>query len=147
MKKTKTLSVILIAIISLSLLSGCGAKETSTPAKTKDTVKTETPAEKKVDFTMILVKKDGTSKEYKIAAKKGSTMREALYESKLISEEESYAQFVQVIDGEKADVANDGCLWNICDENGNPLNKNMDDCIVSDGATYKLVYTVVPNAD
>lgn len=140
MKKTKIFALFLTIIMALSLLSGCGSAKTSNQNKSGDT------NGKKVNITIVLVKKDKTTKEFKLTTKEGNSLRQALYENKLITDTENYDQFVQVIDGEKASME-DGNLWLPCDANGNKLSTSMDTTKVSDGTTYKLVYTTAPNVD
>lgn len=77
--------------------------------------------------------------------KDGSTVREALIEAKLVGEEAESAFFIEVIDGHAA-KAEDGVLWNVCDENGEQLG-SVDDVTVSAGKTIKMIYTVAPYFD
>jgi len=98
-------------------------------------------------LAFLLVLEDGTEKTYNLHVTKGATLRNALYEAKLISEETLYAMFVEEIDGNVADVLNDGCTWMPTDMEGNQIMGTFDEIIVEAGKTIKLVYTVVPNFD
>lgn len=85
--------------------------------------------------------------EYNLNVTDGATLREALYEAKLISDDEFYAYFVQDIDGHIADVENDGCTWMPADADGNQIPGTFDEITVEEGGIIYLVYYVVPDFD
>lgn len=132
MKKTmRFLSLVLIALLFSVMLIGCGNKDQSSGGK--------------VDVTFVLVLEDQTETEYNVSVTDGSTLRDALYEAELISEETYYDMFVSDIDGHIADAINDGVTWMPCDEKGEQIMGTFDEITVSAGDTIYLVYTVVPN--
>ncbi len=132
--KLKITALILALVLCFGLIAGCGAKE-------------EAGSGDKITTNIILVLEDGTEKPYELNVTSGATLREALFEAGLITEDTYYAMFVENIDGYVADVFNDGCTWMTTDTEGNQIMGTFDDIIVKDGETIKLVYTVVPNFD
>ena len=84
---------------------------------------------------------------YDIEFTDGVSLREALFEAKLITEEQYGAMFVENIDGHVADVINDGCTWMIQDKDKKDLSSSMDEVKVHDGDVLYLQYYVVPNFD
>lgn len=138
--KLKKTALFLALALSLSILAGCGDG-----GKQQDSGK--------IDTTVILVLEDGSEVKYDLHVTAGSTLRDALYEAELISEETYYAMFVDNIDGHIADVMNDGVTWLPCDMDGNqiPVTGDVisafDSYILEDGGSVKLVYYVVPNFD
>lgn len=145
--KLKITAMILVLIMGISILVGCTAGGDKPEGG-------ETNAEK-VNATIILVLEDKSEVKYDINVSSGLTLREALFEAGLISEEESYAMFVSDIDGHVADVLNDGVTWMPSDADGNFLQGDIntevvttfDSIIVDEGETIYLVYYVVPNFD
>lgn len=123
-------ALIFIFALTLIMLAGCDSKSGSGG---------------KADVKFVLILEDETEVEYKVTVTDGSTLRDALFEAKLISEETYSAMFVDNIDGHIADAINDGVTWMPCDENGEQISGSFDEITVSDGETIKLVYTVVPN--
>lgn len=135
--KLKFPALILALVLTFSLMVGCSANSNS--GGNGD--------DNKIDTTIILVLEDGTEKTYELNVTKDSTLRDALYEAELITEDTYYAMFVENIDGHIADVLNDGCTWLPTDLEGNQIMGTFDEITVKDGETIKLVYTVVPNFD
>ena len=84
---------------------------------------------------------------YDIEVTDGVSMREALFEGKLITEEQYGAMFIENIDGHVADVENDGCTWMIQDKDKKDISSSMDEVKVHDGEAFYLQYYVVPNFD
>lgn len=82
--------MILVLCLGLTLLAGCGSKKTSDGDK--------------ATATLILIDQDEKEYTYTMEITDGATLREALFEAGLITEEEFGAFFVQNIDGHIADV-------------------------------------------
>ena len=99
----------------------------------------------KINAKIILVLEDKSEIPYDINVTDGISVREALFEAGLIDEAAQTAFFVENIDGHEA-KAEEGVLWNICNENGEQLGM-IDDVKVNDGTTIKMIYTVAPNFD
>lgn len=133
MKRKLTVLILALALV-LGTLAGCGGD-----SKGQDGGK--------IDMKIILVDKDGAEYPYDLHVTEGATLREALFEAELISEETNYAMFVDNIDGHIADALNDGVTWMPQDTDGNQITGTFDDITVSDGQTIKLVYCVVPDFD
>ena len=164
MKKIFAFSMILI--LCLGLLTACSSESTTTteaPAGTEadkteaakteaatTEAATEAPTEAddgKLTAHLTIIDKEGQKFEYDIKFSEETTMREALFEAGLISEEQHGAMFIEDIDGHVADVMNDGCTWIIQDKDANDISANMDEVIVKDGDEYILQYYEVPNFD
>lgn len=141
--KLKTTALILALVLTFGLLVGCGGKDTNESGD----------AAGKVDATIILVLEDKSEVKHDLQVTAGSTLRQALYEANLISEETLYAMFVDNIDGHIADAINDGVTWLPCDADGNPIQGDgeavttFDSIKINGGETLRIVYSVVPNFD
>lgn len=135
MKKTFVLS--LIVALVLGLLVACGATENGGTDNGGD----------KATVKLTVIDKDEAEFPYEISVTDGTTMREALFEGGLISEEQHGAMFIEDIDGHIADVEEDGCTWMIQDKDGNDLGSSMDEVTVHDGDEFILLYYVVPFFD
>ena len=133
----KFIAIALSLVIAVLAFAGCSANGKSTD-QPQDT-------DGKIDAKIILVLEDKSEVPYDIHVTDGVSVREALFEAKLISEETQTAFFVEDIDGHIA-KAEDGVLWSVCDENGEMLGA-IDDVTVSAGKTIKMIYTVAPNYD
>ena len=134
MEKNRIVSLILVLCLGLTLLAGCGSKKTSDGDK--------------ATATLILIDQDEKEYTYTMEITDGATLREALFEAGLITEEEFGAFFVQNIDGHIADVENDGCTWLPMDADKNALSgKSSDDITLKNGDTLYLQYYVVPDFD
>ncbi len=127
----KTLSVMLVLVLCLSMLIACGAKT----------------SDEKISAKIILIDKDDAQYEYDIKCDNGATLRDALHENGLIDEDEYSAMFVQNIDGHIANVLEDGCTWMPQDENGKQIMGTFDDITLSAGQTIILQYYIVPDFD
>lgn len=126
--------MVLALVLSLGVLAGCGGDGGKTDGG-------------KIDTKIILVLEDSSEIPYDISVTGGATLRDALFEAELISEETYYAMYVDNIDGHIADAINDGVTWMPCDADGNQIMGTFDDITVEDGGTIKLVYYVVPDFD
>ena len=89
----KTLSVMLVLVLCLSMLIACGAKNSG----------------EKISAKIILIDKDDAQYEYDIKCDNGATLRDALHENGLIDEDEYSAMFVQNIDGHMIFGMTPGC--------------------------------------
>ena len=131
----KTLTAVLALVLCLSMLIGCSGTAAKTEGGDKATAK------------IILIDKEDQQYTYDIEFAEGSSLRDALYEAKLIDEDEYSAMFVQSIDGHIANVLEDGCTWMPLDENGKQIMGTFDDIIVANGQTITLQYYIVPDFD
>ena len=164
----KATSLLLVLSLLFCLLAACGGDSNSTPnandTQTQAPANNDTPADNndtpanneggsgdsadgKATVNITLVLEDGTEVPYELHVTDGATLRDALYEAELISEETYYNMFVDNIDGHIADALNDGVTWMPLDENGEQIMGTFDEITVSNGQTITLQYTVVPNFD
>ena len=138
----KLAALVLTLTLSLCLLAGCGNGGSGSSGK-----------DDKIKATVILVLEDKSEVKYDLNVSAGKTIREALYEAELISEDTLYAMFVDNIDGHVADAMNNGVTWIPCDMDGNQIPVEgevvsaFDSYVLKDGESIKIVYTVVPNFD
>ena len=132
MKKILISLLVLASCLSLLVLTGCGGNKGSGD---------------QVTGKLTLIDKNETKYEYDLKFTDGTTLREALFESGLISEEEHGAMFVQNIDGHIADVLNDGCTWLPVDEDGEQIMGSFDEITLHNGDHMILQYYVVPDMD
>ncbi len=132
MKKILTIFLALTMVIG-SLVGCSGGDKSSSDSKAK--------------VSIVLVLEDQTEKNYEIECTEGTSLREALYEGGLITEETYGAMFVDTIDGNTADTINDGVTWMPTDSDGKQIMGTYDEITVTDGQTIRLVYTVVPDMD
>lgn len=133
MKKIKFVTLLLAAALLTVAFTACASKENNSAEK--------------INTTIILVLEDKSEVKYNIDVSKSSSLREGLYEAKLISEETYGAMFIEDIDGHVADVENDGVTWMISDKDGKQIQKSFDEVILEDGGTLYLTYYVVPDFD
>ncbi len=131
MKKILIFLLALIACLSLPVMSGCSSKKSGEKAAAK----------------LILIDKDEKEYKYDITFSDGATLREALFEAGLITEEEHGAMFIQNIDGHIANVEEDGCTWMPMDANKKQITGSFDEITLHDGDTLYLQYYVVPDFD
>ena len=101
----------------------------------------ETPKAK--SFTVVVVHKDETSKEFTYEFTDEQTvLGEILQSEELISGEEGpYGMYIKVVDGESAVYETDGAYWGFY-VGEDYATAGIDKTTVTDGAVYKLVYTV-----
>ena len=128
----KTIAMFLALILCLGMVIGC------TGAKKDDG--------DKISAKIILVDKDEKEYPYDITLANGSTLREALYEAKLIDEDQLSAMFVTTIDGHVADFM-EGVTWMVQDENRKQIMGTFDEIFPTNGQTIYLQYYVVPDFD
>lgn len=134
----KLLALVLVLALSLCVLAGCSKDDSEDGGNSGDG---------KIDMKIVLIDKDDQQYPYDLHVTDGASLRDALYEAKLITEETYYAMFVENIDGHVADVLNDGCTWLPLDENGEQIMGTFDEITVSAGQTITLQYYVVPMMD
>lgn len=132
----KILAIVLVLSLSLCVLSGCSKEGDGGEGDGG-----------KIDMKIVLIDKDEKTYNYDLHVTDGATLRDALYEAGLITEETYYNMFVEDIDGHVADVLNDGCTWLPLDENGDQIMGSFDEITVSAGQTITLRYYVVPMMD
>lgn len=150
--KNRLFALMLALAFMLSMLTGCGSAKTDTSVKADASAAasdagTATADEGKISSTIILVLEDESEVEYNISYTEGASLRDALFEAGLISEETFYAMFVEDIDGHVANVAEDGCTWVPYDTDGNQIMSVFEEIFPEADQTIRLVYTVVPDMD
>ncbi len=138
MKTVKITALLLVLVMALGLFAGC------TPAE--DNGDASGNGGEKAKLTVILVLEDKKEEKYDIEFTPGKNLREALYEGKLIEEDQLAAMFLVTIKGHSADFM-EGLTWMICDEKGEQIMGFIDEIFPTDGQTIQLVYTVVPDFD
>ena len=136
----KILALTLALILCLGLLAGCAGDD-------KPANGTEAADGGKAKAKITVIDKDNKEFPYDSEFTDVVSLREALFEAKLITEEQYGAMFVENIDGHVADVINDGCTWMIQDKDKKDLSSSMDEVKVHDGDVLYLQYYVVPNFD
>lgn len=118
------LSVILIAAMITVLFTGCGKKEITGNAGTKN-------------FTFEVVDREGKSTEFKLSSDK-ATVGEALLDEGLIEGNESeYGLYVTKVNGIEAIYEKDGTYWSFY-INGEYAMTGVDTTELTDGATYSM---------
>lgn len=90
-------------------------------------------------FTVTVVHKDGTSKEFTCRTDE-EKLGPALVAEGLIVEADSPGMY-NTVDGETADYSVDGGYWAFYVGEEYAM-QGMDDTPVTDGGSYKLVYTI-----
>ena len=116
-------------------------KQEDTSIQDQDPDQQETPKTK--SFTVVVVHKDETSKEFTYEFTEEQTiLGQILQSQELISGEEGpYGMYIKVVDGESAVYETDGAYWAFY-VGENYATAGIDKTTVTDGAVYKLVYTV-----
>ena len=129
----KILSVLLIAVMCLSIFAavGCGG---------------ETGGEK-AEATIILIDKDSQEYTYNIKFTDGASLRDALYEAELIDDDEYSAMFISNIAGHIANAIEDGVTWMPQDTDRKQIMGTYDEITVHNGDTIYLQYYIVPDFD
>lgn len=135
--KLKITALILVLVMALGLMAGCGKDAGTTTGAADDG---------KMAVKIILVLEDKTEKTYDIRVTKDSNLRDALLEAELITEEEHAALFVSTIDGHTADFMQ-GYTWLVTNENDEQIQGFMEEIILEDGQTIKLTHYMVPQFD
>ena len=135
-KSMKCIALVLVLAVSLAMCVSCSSSSSSSSSSNT-----------KIKAKIILVLKDKTEVPYNITVKKGSTLRKALYQAKLIDKKTYGAMFIEDIDGHVANVEKDGCTWNPTDKNHKQISGTFDEIKVKDGETIYLEYYKVPDAD
>ena len=92
-------------------------------------------------FTLTVVHKDGTTKEFPLKSDK-EYLGEALQAENLIQGEQSqYGLYILEVDGEEAIFERDGAYWSFY-VGEEYATQGIDQTPIEDGKAYKLVYTV-----
>ncbi|WP_369298121.1 DUF4430 domain-containing protein [uncultured Neglectibacter sp.] len=146
MKTTKIISLLLALLLVCGIFAGCAGQNTSSPASGANSSAVDSTTGSTVDsaavknITVTVVHKDGSSKDFPIAAS-GETLREALEQEKLIEgEERQYGLFITAADGETAN--SDNQEWWCVTKGGEQVNTGIDGVKIADGDTYELTLTV-----
>lgn len=146
MKTTKIISLLLALLLVCGIFAGCAGQNTSSPASGANSSAVDSTTGSTADsaavknITVTVVHKDGSSKDFPIAAS-GETLREALEQEKLIEGEEGqYGLFITAADGETAN--SDNQEWWCVTKGGEQVNTGIDGVKIADGDTYELTLTV-----
>ncbi len=133
-KEIRIFSLLLALLLAVSMLAGCAGNSNSSSQQGSAV----SAAAKNI--TVKVVHKDGSEKEFAIAAE-GETLREALEQEKLVEGEESeYGLFVKTVDGETVDDGNQE--WWCLTKGGEQVNTGVDGVKIADGDVYELTLTV-----
>ena len=98
------------------------------------------PADR-VNVTLTVTKKDCGSRNYAVEAASGATLKDAMLQAGILTEEGIDDGMILTVDGETADYAADGAYWSLS-KNGEYLMTGAEKTILTDGATYEITYTV-----
>lgn len=150
MKTTKIISLLMALLLVCGIFAGCAGQNTSSPAsganssavdsKVDSTTGSTAGSAAVKNITVTVVHKDGSSKDFPIAAS-GETLREALEQEKLIEGEEGqYGLFITAADGETAN--SDNQEWWCVTKGGEQVNTGIDGVKIADGDKYELTLTV-----
>lgn len=146
MKTTKIISLLLALLLVCGIFAGCAGQNTSSPASGANSSAVDSTTGSTADsaavknITVTVVHKDGSSKDFPIAAS-GETLREALEQEKLIEGEEGqYGLFITAADGETAN--SDNQEWWCVTKGGEQVNTGVDGVKIADGDKYELTLTV-----
>ena len=93
---------------------------------------------KNIDVTIVYA--DKTSKELDINID-AEYLADALFEKKIITEEEYKSGFYTVIDGVKADYNVDKSWWCVT-KGGEMTSVGMNELALADGDKYEITYTI-----
>ena len=151
----KFTALVLSAVLSISLLAGCGASSSSTAssaasseaassvaassAVSEAASEAASEAQAAVEFTVTGA--DGTSSTVTLQVTDGEKLSDALAEAGIISQEEADAGFVTVVNGEAADYNKDQSWWCLTDGNGEMTTVGVADITLHDGDSYAFTYT------
>ncbi|MEA4964216.1 MAG: hypothetical protein VB055_00115 [Oscillospiraceae bacterium] len=116
----KTLCILLVLLLTLSLLAGCGAKST---------------------LTFQVTYEDGTTKDFSISTEK-ETLSDALVTAGLVSQEEADANFITTVDGVTTDYNANQSWWRLVDKDGNDASVGVTEIKTADADGYGFIYTV-----
>lgn len=133
---SRGLALLLSLLLVVGSFAGCGGKQESSGAGSGS--QAVYVASKSI--TLTVVHKDGSQKDFPIQTD-AQNLREALEQEKLIAGEESeYGLFVNTVDGEKADEANEE--WWQLSKNGEVSPTGVDSTEIADGDAYTFTLIV-----
>ena len=161
-KNIRIFSLLLALLLVAGLFAGCGensepssqSSESSAQSSESSAQSSESSAQSSEsssqqgsavsaavkNITVKVVHKDGSEKEFAIAAQ-GETLREALEQEKLVEGEDGqYGLFIKSADGETADDGNQE--WWCVTKGGEQVNTGVDGVKIADGDVYELTLTV-----
>ena len=121
----KTVSLLLAALLLLSLLGGCAKPQTEKPAE--------------VTFRVVL--EDGSVKEHTLSTEY-ETLSDALAAAGVISKEEAAAGYVLTVDGVTTDYAANESWWMLLDGEGNESMKGIADVRTAEADGYSFNYKI-----
>lgn len=136
----KKLFAILLAVSMVLSLAACGTA--NQPENTNNTTAgtTDQAENTLMSITVVVVHKDGTSKEFKYETDEpfvGKVLEDAGLISGNVGQ---YGLEILTVDGEKAVYAEDNAYWALYEGEEYAL-QGIDTTPVKDGGIYKLVYT------
>lgn len=123
--------IIGLATLLVVLVAAVGAIFAFTRPETSDGAK---------NVTVEIVYADKTEKEYDISTD-AEYLADALYEKKLITDEEYKTGFYTVIDGVTADYNADKAWWCVT-KGGQMIEVGMNEQPIADGDAFEITYTV-----
>ena len=150
----KFAALALSAVLSVSLLAGCGASASSTASSAasseaassvaassvaSEAASAASEAQAAVEFTVTGA--DGTSSTVTLNVTDGEKLSDALAEAGIISQEEADAGFVTTVNGETADYNKDQAWWCLTDGSGEMTTVGVADITLHDGDSYAFTYT------
>lgn len=127
MKKSKIAIRVLAILAAISLLlclSACSKPQVQQGEK---------------NITVTVVYEDKTQKEFEISTE-AENLGDALYEQKLVTEEEHKTGFYNTIDGVRADYTLDKAWW--CFTKGGEMTTvGANDLTIADGEAFEITHT------
>ena len=131
---------LLIAALVLGTFAGCKKQDSTGTAGAIQTEHTESP-EKKKAFQLVIVHKDGTTKELSLETEAAYLSAALLNAGVVEAEENRFGMHIQKADGEKAVFEEDGAYWAFY-VGEEYASKGIYETPATDGGSYKLVYTI-----
>ena len=144
----KLISLILIAALIMSFVTGCGQESTNTGEKgdsqtmadekatnvSEESVSSDTQTK---SFDIVVVDRDGNEESFTIETDK-TTVGEALLEQGIIEGTDSeYGLYVTKVNGIEAIYENDGTYWSFY-INDEYAMSGVDSTNIEEGVTYKF---------
>ena len=92
-------------------------------------------------FTVTVVHKDGSEKEFSYRSDEEYLGPVLLAEGLVEGQMQQYGLYIEVVDGQRADWDEDGAYWSVY-VGQEPAVSGADQIPLTDGGEYRLVYTV-----
>ncbi len=126
------LSVIVATFGTLLAVKHFGPKSTNPEAS-------QSTDDQKTDITVTITHKDGTKNKVEISTE-AENLGDALFEKKLVLQNEHATGFYINIDGERADYNLDGAWWCFI-KDGKMAEVGANDLPIADGDSFEIAYT------